>query len=114
MTDDGYRYDLDQCDVPKERRSTLRRFREKRREWLSWLDTDEYHAIWPTLQAMVWADVAFNALRRFAEDNDENALSNPLIVEAVANDPSLCLGVALQLFRLARTSGSNLTLDARA
>jgi hypothetical protein len=83
MPDDGYRHDVGQCDVPKERLSTLRRFRQKRREWLSWLHTDEHHAIWPTLHGMVWTDVAFNALRRFAEGNDENALNNPLIVEAL-------------------------------
>ena len=83
MPDDGYAYDIDQCDVPKERRPALSRFREKRREWLSWLDTDEHHAIWPTLHGMVWTDLAFNVLRRFAEGNDENALNNPLIVEAL-------------------------------
>ena len=83
MPDDGYAYHIDQCDVPKERRPALSRFREKRREWLSWLDTDEHHAIWPTLHSMVRTDLAFNVLRRFAEGNDENALNNPLIVEAL-------------------------------
>jgi hypothetical protein len=83
MLDDGYRYDVDQCDVPKDRLPTLRQFREKRREWISWLHTDEHHAIWPTLHGMVWTDVAFNALRSLAEDNNENALNNPLIVEAL-------------------------------
>jgi hypothetical protein len=83
MPDYGYKHDVDQCEVPKERRAALRLFREKRREWLSWLETDEHHAIWPTLHTMVWTDVAFNALRRFAEDNYENALNNPLIVEAL-------------------------------
>jgi hypothetical protein len=82
MPDNGYRYDVDQCDVPKDRRSALIRFRDKRREWTSWLETDEHHAIWQALHAMVWTDVAFNALRGFAED-DENALNNPLIVEAL-------------------------------
>lgn len=83
MPDAEYRYDVDQCDVPKERRPALRLFREKRREWLSWPHTDQHHAIWPTLHAMVWTDVAFNALKGLAEDNDENALNNPLIVEAL-------------------------------
>jgi hypothetical protein len=40
-------------------------------------------AIWRTLDTMVWTDVAFNALKTFAKDNDENALNNPLIVEAL-------------------------------
>jgi hypothetical protein len=83
MPDDGYKYDVGQCDVPKERRPALSRFRQKRREWVSWLDTDEHHAIWRTLDTMVWTDVAFNALKTFAKDNDENALNNPLIVEAL-------------------------------
>ena len=87
MANDGYAYDIDQCDVPKERRPALSRFREKRREWLSWLDTDEHHAIWPTVHSMVWADLTFNVLRRFAEGNEENALNNPLIVEALLNSP---------------------------
>ena len=82
MPDEGYKYDVGQCDVPKERHPALSRFRNKRREWLSWLETDKHHAIWQTLHAMVWTDVAFNALRGFAED-DENALNNPLIVEAL-------------------------------
>lgn len=83
MPDNGYKYDVDRCDVPKERRPALCRFREKRREWLSWLETDEHHAIWQTLHGMVWTDVAFNALKGLAEDNEENALNNPLIVEAL-------------------------------
>ncbi len=83
MPDDRYTYDVDQCDVSNERRPNLRRFREKRREWLSWLHTDEHHAIWPTLHGMVWTDVAFNALRGLAESDNENALNNPLIVEAL-------------------------------
>ena len=37
MPDNGYRYTIDRCDVPEERRSALKRFREKRLEWLSWL-----------------------------------------------------------------------------
>ena len=82
MTGDGYKYDVDQCDVPRDRRSALIRFRDKRHEWMSWLETDEHHAIWQTPHATVWTDVAFNAPRGFAED-DENALNNPLIVEAL-------------------------------
>ena len=70
--------DIDQCDVPKERRDALRRFRERRRVWLSWLDTDEDHAIWRTLNALVWRDVAFKALTAFALCNDEIALPTTL------------------------------------
>jgi hypothetical protein len=83
MPDTEYTHPIDQCDVASERRPALERFREKRREWLSWLHTDEIHPIWPTLHTMVWTDVAFKALTAFAVGNDENALSNPLIAEAL-------------------------------
>jgi hypothetical protein len=83
MPDELDKYcDIDQCDVPKERRDALRRFRSRRRMWLSWLDTDQ-HAIWRTLDALVWRDVAFKALSAFALCNDENALHNPLVREAL-------------------------------
>jgi hypothetical protein len=83
MPDDGYAYDIDQCDVPIERRSALRRFRERRRLWLSWLHTDEHHAIWPTLHGMVWIDVAFRTLIHVALGNDQSALNNQLLDEAL-------------------------------
>jgi hypothetical protein len=79
---DEYSYKIEQCDVPEERRRALQQFRDKRRLWLSWLDEDEHHAIWQTLHEMVWTEVAFNVLSGLAEDND-NALNNPLIVEAL-------------------------------
>jgi hypothetical protein len=82
MPDDGYMYDVEQSGVPAERRSALRRFRERRRLWLSWLHTDEVHTIWPTLHTMMWTDVAFRTLTAFMS-NEENALNNPLIEEAL-------------------------------
>jgi hypothetical protein len=82
---DVYTYKLDQCDVPEERRSELQRFRAKRAEWLEWLESDEHHAIWSTLHSMVWADVALKTLTGFALDNDENALNNSLMMEALLN-----------------------------
>jgi hypothetical protein len=83
MPEDGYAYGVDQCDVPIGRRDALLRFRERRRVWLSWLHTDKHHAIWPTLHTMVWTDVAFKALTAFAVGDDENALNNPLVAEAL-------------------------------
>ena len=80
---DGYSYKIEQCDVPVERRPALERFRAKRRVWISWLDTDDPHAIWSTLHLMVWANVAFKTLTGFAVDNEENALNNFLMVEAL-------------------------------
>jgi hypothetical protein len=79
----GYRYTIDQCDVPEERRHTLRRFRQKRLEWLSWLYADSHHAIWPTLHTMVWMHVSLRTLTSFVAENEENALANPLLVGAL-------------------------------
>jgi hypothetical protein len=85
MSENGYAYTIDQCDVPRERHSLLQRYRDKRRLWLSWLDTDGHHAIWTTLHSMVWTDVAFKALTGFAVGSDENALNNPLLIEKLLN-----------------------------
>ena len=82
---DSYAYDLAQCDVPGERRAGLESYRAKRRIWLSWISTDEHHAIWTTLHSMVWTDVAFKTLTNFAVSDDKNALNNPLMVEALLN-----------------------------
>ena len=83
MPNDGYAYGLDQCDVPRERRNALQRYRDRRRVWLTWLHTDEHHAIWPTLHTMVWTEVAFGTLTALAVNGGENALNNPLLAEAL-------------------------------
>jgi len=80
-----YAYAINQCDVPLERHAALQSYREKLRLWLSWIDTDEHHAIWMTIHSMVWTDVAFKTLTGFAAGNDENALNNALVVEALLN-----------------------------
>ena len=72
MPDNGYRYTINRCDVPEERRPALKRFREKRLEWLSWLYKDMNHAIWPTLHTMVWMDVSLRTLTSFVAENEEN------------------------------------------
>jgi hypothetical protein len=82
---DEYAYTITQCDVPAERRAALDSYRAKRRVWLSWISTDEHHAIWTTLHSMVWTDVAFKTLTNFAVGDDENALNNQLMVEALLN-----------------------------
>jgi hypothetical protein len=84
---ESYAYGITACDVPTERRATLESFRAKRSQWLSWLQTDEHHAIWDTLSSMVWADVRFQCLTQFAIDAERNersnALHNPLMIEAL-------------------------------
>lgn len=45
-----YEYPTAQCDVTDQR--VLQSYRDKRRLWLSWIDTDEHHAIWTVLSSM--------------------------------------------------------------
>jgi hypothetical protein len=47
-----YKYKLAVCDVADKR--TLESYRAKRATWLSWINTDEHHAIWDVLAGMVW------------------------------------------------------------
>src|ERR1700726_3697920 len=78
-----YAYPIAQCDVTTENRAALQSYRDKRRLWLSWISTDEHHAIWTVLSSMVWTDVAFKTLTNFAVGDEGNALNNPLMVEAL-------------------------------
>ena len=80
---DPYSYTLAQCDVPPERRSVLETYRAKRRLWLSWISSDEHHAIWTVLSDMVWTDASFKALTSFAIGDESNGLNNPLLAEAL-------------------------------
>jgi hypothetical protein len=76
-------YPIAQCDVPAERHAALQAYRDKRRQWLSWIDTDEHHAIWQVLSAMVWKDVSFRVLAQFAINNENSGLHNSLLTEAL-------------------------------
>ncbi len=82
---DGYAYKITECDVPKERHAALQSYRAKRRLWLAWISDDEHHAIWTTLSSMVWTDAVFKNLTSFALNDDDNALNNPLMIEALLN-----------------------------
>jgi hypothetical protein len=87
MKSNDYQYSLALCDVAIERRSQLESYRSHRRRWISWLDTDEHHAIWTTLSQMVWTDVSFGTFRELAEGlektGEKSCLHNPLIVEQI-------------------------------
>jgi hypothetical protein len=80
---DQYAYTLVQCDVAPEKRTALQSFRDKRRSWLSWLSTDEHHAIWTVLSDMVWTDASFKMLTSFAIGDESNCLNNTLLAEAL-------------------------------
>lgn len=78
-----YEYPLSQCDVLD--RQALEAYRSKRRQWLSWIETDDDHAIWQALSQMIWTDVSFRSLRELGSHDDENALNNSLVAEALLN-----------------------------
>lgn len=82
---DDYAYPIAQCDVTTEKRAALQSYRDKRRLWLSWIDTDEHHAIWRVLSSMVWTDVSFKTLTHFAINDENNGLNNSLLAEALLN-----------------------------
>ena len=78
-----YAYTIAQCDVSPDKRAALESFRDKRRVWLSWIDADEHHAIWQVLSSMVWSDASFKTLTHFAIDDEDSALNNSLLAEAL-------------------------------
>ena len=80
-----YAYSVARCDVAADKYGALQSYRDKRRLWLSWIDTDEHHAIWRVLSSMVWTDVSFEALTQFAINGEGNALNNTLLAQALIN-----------------------------
>jgi hypothetical protein len=78
-----YAYSVAQCDVAADKRGGLQSYRDKRRLWLSWIDTDEHHAIWSVLSSMVWTDVSFKTLTQLAINDENNTLHNTLLAQAL-------------------------------
>ena len=78
-----YAYSVAQCDVAADKRGGLQSYRDKRRLWLSWIDTDEHHAIWRVLSSMVWTDVSFKTLTQLAISDENNTLHNTLLAQAL-------------------------------
>lgn len=92
-----YEFSISDCDVASDRRSGLQSFRDKRSLWLSWIDTDEYHAISNVISAMVWSDVAFRTLSHLAMNDDRNALNNTILSEGLINGH-----IAIQILAIRR------------
>jgi hypothetical protein len=80
---DDYAYPVAQCDIAANERGVLQSYRDKRRLWLSWIDTDKHHAIWRVLSSMIWTDVSFKTLTQFAINDEDNALHNTLLGQAL-------------------------------
>lgn len=64
-------YPAEECDVLD--KEGLRRFRDKRSEWISWLRSDDPHSIWGQITNILWSDVLF----RTANDLRRQALAHP-------------------------------------
>jgi hypothetical protein len=82
---DEYDYSAGECDVASDRRSALDSYRAKRRLWLTWINSDEHHAVWIVLSEVVWNDAVFKQLTSLAIGDEGNALNNPLLGEALLN-----------------------------
>ena len=93
-----YDYTTAQCDVSDKR--ALQSYRDKRHLWLSWIGTDEHHAIWTVLSDMVWMVVSFKALTHFAIGDENNGLNNSLLGQALIDGH-----VATQVLAIRRLMG---------
>jgi hypothetical protein len=81
VTSKDYEYSPDQCDVND--KASLATFRQRRRFWLTCLETDEHHAIWQVLSTMVWRDVSFRCIAELANSNPDSGLHNSLLTESL-------------------------------
>jgi hypothetical protein len=81
VVEKDYEFRIAESDVLD--KVALAAFREKRRTWLVWLETDEHHAIWQVLYTMAWRDVVFRTIAELANSNPQSGLHNSLITEAL-------------------------------
>jgi len=91
-------YAVDDCDV--EDRTALVAYRDKRREWLEWLQGDPRNSINRQLYGMMWDDAAFRALneaRRFSSPTHPTGATAPLLAGLI--DQGF---VATQILTIAR------------
>lgn len=93
-----FKYAVDDCDV--EDRTALVAYRDKRREWLEWLQGDPRNSINRQLYGMMWDDAAFRALneaRRFSSPTHPTGATAPLLAGLI--DQGF---VATQILAIAR------------
>lgn len=77
-----YKHTIDQCDVTD--KTTCEQYREKRRQWMEWLNGDDPHSILRQIHSAVWDYALFctvNELRRIAAENNEDGIgfNGPII-----------------------------------
>ncbi len=79
-----YKCDVEQCSVKN--KALLTEFRDKRSEWMDWLEQDVPHNIWGQIHSIMWNDAAYRSLneaRRFASANNPTAAVNGMFGEFV-------------------------------
>jgi hypothetical protein len=80
--EEEYAYDVDRCSVQDKAR--LRAFRNKRSEWVGWLERDACHNIWSQLHLIMWNDAVYRCLneaRRFASEINPTASLSGMLGE---------------------------------
>ena len=78
-----YKYTLSDCRVVD--KAALNSFRQKRAQWVNWLDDDPDHAIWTAISSLVWRDTTFAAISKLALDAPEGPLNATLIGETIVS-----------------------------
>jgi hypothetical protein len=74
---------VDNCDVQD--KAGLRQYRELRTKWLSWLNGDPHHPIWPQIFYMVDNDLAVRTLACAAEHDPDSPMHNRMIAQTIIN-----------------------------
>jgi hypothetical protein len=72
---------IDHCDVPV--MTALAQLRTKSAIWRRWLRTDQHHARWPQIYAMLLQDITFRTLSAAAAIDRESALHSPVIERGI-------------------------------
>lgn len=70
-----YKYTVDECDILDKSKGET--FRQKRRQWLEWLNGDDPHFICRQIYSMLWDHALFsvvNELRRIAIEEPETGI----------------------------------------
>ncbi|MDB5731101.1 MAG: hypothetical protein JWQ03_996 [Variovorax sp.] len=75
-----FKFAVDDCDVEDDK--ALGAYRDKRHEWLEWLEGDPRNSINRQIRGMMWDDAAFRALneaRRFSSPEYPTGATAPLL-----------------------------------
>ncbi len=79
-TDTGYKYTIDECDVSD--KASLKKFREKRAEWVKWFGVGDPNSIANQIYSMMWGDAAYRSLveaYRFSSKENPTTHENEML-----------------------------------